>query len=115
MDVLWECPDSYASKYDEAVAIFRLAKMAAERIVALEKDNEQLIFEVSCNSSRLYKHLVYFECQILKATTHERVGKMEKRRLDILLNLQGSNFDWSECQRIIILQVHFKSYFVQHK
>ena len=105
MDLLWECPDSYASKYDEAQTVFRLAKMSADRIEALEKDNGPLIFEVSCNSSRLYKHLIYFECQILKPTTHERVGKMNKRRLDILMTLQASNFEWSESQRIIILQV----------
>ena len=108
LDLLWEFPDSYASKYDEAQTVFRLAKMAEDRIRAAAlhtTNNEPLIFEVGCNSSRLYKHLIYFECQILKPTTHDRVGKMNKRRLDILTKLQASKFDWSEGQRIIILQV----------
>ena len=104
-NLLWQCPDSFATKYDEAKPVFLLGKLSADRILALTttKANGPLIFEVSRNLGRLYKLLTYFEGQVLKPTTHERVGKMNKRRLNILKSLQIS--DRNPNERIVLLQV----------
>ena len=101
--LLHECPEHFATKYDEAKPIFLVGKMSADHILSEEMDNDSVTFEVSMKLAKLYKLLTFFESQVLKPSTDKRLGKMNKRRLDILKSLQNHNLRKTE--KILLLQV----------
>ena len=102
---LWECPESFATNYGEARPIFLIGKMSAERILASAetKDNDPMIFRVRLEISQLYKMLIYFEGRVLKPSTSERIGKLNKRRLDVLTQI--TKFDLKKKDKVLVLQV----------
>ncbi len=112
--LLWECPESFASNYGEARPIFLIGKISADRILAsadtdTDTDTDSLTFRVRLQLSQLYKMLIYFEGQVLKPSTYERIGRMNKRRLDLLTSRLKLDFEpiSQKNEKVLILQVRF--------
>ena len=123
--LLWECPESFAANYGEARPIFLIGKMSADRILASADtdsstfrvrlqsaethDTDSSTFRVRLQLSQLYKMLIYFEGQVLKPSTYQRIGRMNKRRLNLLTSRLKLDFDpiSQKNEKVLVLQVRF--------
>ena len=65
--------------------------------------NARAHFEVALKLSLLFGFLIYFERQVLRPKTFERIGKMDKRRLDALRAALENTSDNES--KILLLQV----------